>query len=108
MISLLTAVAAAATLSGTVRSADGSPIAGATVQLWDSSLSGVDTTSDADGRFTFTDVAPAPTGRGPRRPGATTTSRASSPTPSPSVSPTASSSAAIRAASTSRSPKAPP
>ena len=58
MISLLTAVAAAATLSGTVRSADGSPIAGATVQLWDSSLSGVDTTSDADGRFTFTDVAP--------------------------------------------------
>lgn len=58
MISLLTAVAAAATLSGTVRGADGSPIAGATVQLWDSSLSGVDTTSDADGTFTFTDVAP--------------------------------------------------
>ena len=58
MILLLTGLAAAATLSGVVRSDDGAPLAGATVQVWDSALRGAETAADADGAFTFTDLPP--------------------------------------------------
>ncbi len=49
----------AATLSGTVRDADGAPLARATVQVWNQALDSQQITAESDGSFTIADLPPA-------------------------------------------------